>query len=534
MSTFHGHGAFGRAHLAGWIPSVTDNKSMFDPLTTSATSLQELLTTGELTSVRIVNEYYRQILAYNGYLKAVYQLAPGAVDRAQALDNMRRNGNLLGPLHGIPILLKDNIGTDPTMQMDNTGGSLALVGSTVVENAPIVDRLLEAGAIILGKTTLSELMWFKGTGINSGWSALHGQSQNPYIVGGVAESDGVGGHSSPGGSSSGSAIAVAAGFAPMAIGTETDGSLISPSTRQSLYTIKPSLGTIPNKGIIPVCQHLDVAGPICTTVKDTADLLTVIMGNGKPDVPSGGYASAMKGEAGWNDLRIGTLDPEKFRDDESLQTRRPEAIEQIKAATLRGYDRLKTLAAEYHYDVNLRLDKDFDYEGANALSELMVADFRSDFDTYMRGTQGGSISSAKELAEWNRAHASQALPPEFPNQTLIERSVASNDVSDRRERLMAHIAEVGQSLPDTLDSYGINVIIGPADSRLSKYSAATGFPLCSLPLGYIDFNGRPIGLTAIARSEVTLITLMSAFETSFPSRKPPSAFLNEAIKSNSN
>lgn len=115
----------------------------------------------------------------------------------------------------------------------------------------------------------------------------------------------------------------------MAIGTETEGSLISPSTRQSLYTVKPALGSVPNEGIMPVSVHLDVAGPMCTTVQDTADLLTVLMGDNKPDVPLGGYAAAMKGAAGWAELRIGALDPETFRYDASLQTPIPEAIEQI-------------------------------------------------------------------------------------------------------------------------------------------------------------------------------------------------------------
>ncbi|KAI0114163.1 amidase family protein [Nemania sp. FL0031] len=531
MSVSYGHGAFGEAHLAGWIPSITDDESLFDPLTTSGSRLQELLASGELTSMQIVNQYYRQILTYNGYLKAVYQLAPGALDRAKALDKMRADGEILGPLHGIPVLLKDNIGTKPAMQMDSTGCNLALVGSTAIKNAPIVDSLVAAGAIILGKTTLSELMWFKGTGgIPCGWSALHGQSQNPYIGGGVVNSDGTVGHSSPGGSSSGSSIAVAAGFAPMAIGTETEGSLVSPATRQSLYTIKASLGVIPNEGIIPINRHLDVPGPLCTTVKDTVDLFTVLVGNGKSGVPSGTYTDAMKGEAGWGELRIGTLDPDKFRYDESIQTRIPEAVEQIKDVTLRGYKRLEALAAEYHHYVDLRPASDFEYEGSNAIFDLLVAEFESDFDAYMRGTQGAAVSSLKELAQWNKDHADKALPPEYPNQMYIERSIAPNKDPSRLERLRAHIAEVGRSLLDTFDNHGINVIIGPADSEISKFSAATGCPLCSLPLGYIGFNGRPIGLMAMARSEVTLITLMSAFETSFRPRKPPSAFLSKAVR----
>ncbi|OCK87040.1 amidase family protein [Cenococcum geophilum 1.58] len=522
MDINSGAGTFGKAHLAGWIPSVTDDAPRFDPRTTSAAALQELLSSGKIKSVQILNEYYRQILAYNDYLKAVYQLAPGAITRAKELDALRASGNVLSPLHGIPVLLKDNIGTDPSFGMDNTGGNLALVGSFAAKNAPIVDRLIAAGAIILGKTTLSV-----STGVRCGWSALHGQSQNPYIKGGIDMSDGVSGHSSPGGSSSGSAIAVAAGLAPMAIGTETEGSLNAPSTRHSLYTVKPTLGSVPNEGIIPISFHLDTAGPMCSTVKDTANLLTVLMANGRPDVPQGGYITAMKGADGWKELRVGVLDPEKFRYNEELQTPVPEAIEQIKETTLKGYERIKGFSKEYHYDVSLRLDNDFDYEGANSLIDLMVADFEPDLDKYLSGTQNSKVSTTKELAAWNKAHAHLVLPPEYPNQEEIERAIAFDQLSNRREKLMAHITEVGKSLPETLEKYNIDVIIGPSDSWFSRYSAATGFTLCTLPLGRIDYNGRPIGLTAIARSEVTLVTLMSAHEATFPAREPPTAFLCE-------
>ncbi|KAF2833419.1 amidase signature enzyme [Ophiobolus disseminans] len=427
----------------------------------------------------------------------------------------------IGPLHGVPVLLKDNVGTEPSMRMENTGGNLALSTSTAIENAPIVDRLLDAGAIILGKTTLSEMMYFKGPGIWCGWSALHGQSLNPYFKGGIDMKDGPGGHSSPGGFSSGSGIAVAAGWAPMAIGTETEGSLNSPSARQSLYTIKPTLGTVPNAGILPVSYYLDVAGPMCSCVQYTADLLTALMGNDKHDGPEGGYVMATKGADGCKELRIGALAPEKFRHNLSFQTPNLEAIEQIRVANLKGYDRIQQVANGYHYDVSLRLDMDFDFEGSNPFLEVMEADLEPDLDEYLANTQGSSITSTKKLAAWDEAHSDVALTPDF-----ITRSIASERSSNRREKLMQHILKVGKSLPDTLEKYNIDVVIGPSDSGFTKYSATTGFPLCTLPLGYIAYNGRPIGLTAMARSESTLVTSMGAFEATFPARQAPVAFLS--------
>ncbi|CAI6285809.1 unnamed protein product [Periconia digitata] len=518
--------AKGRAQLTGWIPTLPkDTAPLFDSLTSSAGALQFRLHSGELTSVQILREYYRQILSFNGYLRAIHQLAPGAMARAEHLDQLRREGFVLGPLHGIPVLLKDNIGTDGSFEMDTTAGSPALVASIPRRNSPIVDQLVDAGAIILGKATLSELNWFKGHKVSSGWSSLCGQGQNPYVMGGYDRSDGISGHSGPGGSSSGSCIAVAAGLAPISIGTDTEGSINCPATRNSLYSIKPSRGSVSNELIVPISSYLDVAGPIGTTTEDIANLLTVLVGSNRPDVPSGGYLTAMRGADGWEELSVGVLDPEKWRYDGSIQTENPSAIQDIKRITLEAYDRIRCLAKSYHFDVSLRHDRDFNYEGGNGIVEIMIADFERDFDRYLEDTINTKVQSVKELLQWNYANEHIALPAENPGQESLEEALSFPRSTDRREKLLKHIKEVGQSFPDTLEKYSIDVIIGPGDSWFTKYSAATGFPNCSLPIGYIDFRGRPVGLTAIARSEVTLIKLMSAHEASFPARKPPSAFL---------
>ncbi|KAF2727125.1 amidase family protein [Polyplosphaeria fusca] len=525
MAVDFGVGTFGLAHIAGWVPHITNQPPLFDPLTTTAMTLQRMLNAGAITSVQILNIYYRQILEYNAYLKAVYQLAPNALERAAELDRLRSNGVLLGMLHGIPVLLKDNIGTEPSLGMNTTACTPALVRSIATNNSPVVDRLIAAGVIIMGKVTLSEMMWYKGLGVRVGWSSLCGQAQNPYIEGGIDKSDGISGHSSPGGSSSGPAIAVAAGFAPLAVGTETEGSINCPATRNSLYAVKPTLGVVPNKGIVPISFHLDTAGPMAKSAEDIASLLTVMIGNDRPDASFGGYITFLKGADGWNDLRVGLLDPDKWRYDKRLQTPAPVAIQQIRNATWEAYSRIASLARSCRMNVPLRPDEDFDFEGSNGIIELMITDFAPDFDKYLKGTIGSNVRDTEELLAWNAQHSNLVLPPEYPSQESIEQAVAFDKSSDRRGRILAHISEVGKSLPDTLDKYDIDVIIGPADSWITKYSAATGHPHCSLPTGYIEYNGRPVGLTAIARSEATLITLMSAHEASFPQRRPPSAFL---------
>lgn len=229
----------------------------------------------------------------------------------------------------------------------------------------------------------------------------------------------------------------------MAIGTETQGSLNLPSTLQSLYTIKPTLGSIPNAGIMPISCHLDTAGPMCTCVQDTVDLLAVLMGINKAGGPHIGFAAAMKGSEGWKDLRIGTLDPEKFRYTEPLQTHDTDAIEQIVsitpgcnnyladlwAAEISNYGGLRTYQAARER-VSLRRELEARQRlrvrgfglsqrtngyvsctfGCPRSNHLPVADFATDFDGYLAGTQGSSISSAKELAAWNEAHADVVLP----------------------------------------------------------------------------------------------------------------------------
>ncbi|KID83450.1 amidase family protein [Metarhizium guizhouense ARSEF 977] len=194
---------------------------------------------------------------------------------------------------------------------------------------------------------------------------------------------------------------------------------------------------------------------------------------------------ALKGLEGWKEIRVGSLDPDIFRYDESFQNLVPEAIDQIKSAALQGYERIRRPAGVDHPDVTLRPTSDFNFAKGNLFVEVMVADFQSDLKKYLEGTQNSVMRSAKDLAAWNTAHAELALPPADPNQTSIDRSIAFDKSSDIWQRSMERIRKVEQNFPDTLEKYDINVIIGPSDSWFSQYSAATGYqyPLCSLPLG---------------------------------------------------
>ncbi|KAL8746982.1 MAG: hypothetical protein Q9190_001061 [Brigantiaea leucoxantha] len=445
-----------KERLLGWVPQFEDlceHVSSFNTLTATVQSLQEELSSGRLQSTQIVEEYQRSTCLYNGWLGAVYQLAPGAVDRARELDTLRLQGNLIGPLHGIPILVKDNIATPKELEMGTTGGAVALIGSEP-EGAVVVDK---------------ELNYYKGKNIPCAWSAAAGQAQSTYVHGGLDRTDSIGGHSNPLGSSSGCAIAVSAGLAPIAVGTETDGSLVTPSTRASLYTVKPTHGLINTSCIIPTSERYDTAGPMGKTVRDVANLLDVLVDYNKTEVPQDGYASAMT--TTWNDIKVGTLDPEKWRMSDAFVKPVPEATKQI----------------VFGIDLPLRPLSDFEFEGRNATQTLM----------------------------------------QYLNQLLLEQGLDFPDSVEAREKPLAHSKAVAMSFDETIEKYDIDVIIAPDDCMLSTYSAAGEFPIATLPISCLDFNGRPVGLLVAAprHKEWLLIKVMSAWEATFPGRKEPEEFL---------
>lgn len=516
-----------RERLAGWVPHFTDlaqHSPSFSTLTATVQTLQEALSSGHLRSTQLVEEYQRSICLHNEWLGAVYQLAPGAMDRASEMDALRQDGTILGALHGIPILFKDNIATSEALSMETTAGAVALIGSRP-NGAPIIDKLLEAGAIVFGKTTLSELGYHKGNNIRCAWSAAAGQAQSAYVHGGLDWNDGLGGHSNPLGSSSGSCIAISAGLAPIALGTETMGSLTTPAIRASVYIIKPTHGLVNQANIVPITARYDTAGPIGKTAKDIADLLDILVDHSKTSVPDGGYASAMVSD--WTDIKVGTLDPEKWRWPDTFVKPVPEATKQILDDTRVAYAKIKSLAKSFHDNVPLHLLSDFEYDGKDAAQTLMSADLKDNMDNYLGSLKEGKVKCLQELVDWNFAHAEEALTEEYPNQELLEQGLTFGDSVETREKLTAHSKAVAENFDEMIEKYDIDVIIAPGDCMLSEYAAAGGFPIGTLPMSYLVFNGRPAGLLVAAQrhKDSTLIKVMSAWEATFNPRKEPTEFL---------
>jgi amidase len=293
---------------------VTMSMYEFDPMVATASELSELLEAGVLTSVEIVHTYITQIEQHNRrgrQLRALISVAPKhqLLAIAQYLDNERADGKIRGPLHGIPVVLKDNIMTDIRLGMDTTVGSYAFVGARPKKNATIVDRMIRKGMIIIGKANMTEFCGLKTPLMPPGWSAVGGQCQSPFVSRHIAKGKLRWELSAPGGSSTGSAVSVAAGFSTVAVGTDTIGSLITPANRASLYAMKPTPGEVPLDGIFALSNTFDAPGGMAKSATDLVNLMNTIMLPSDYEDEDKSPTWEFKIRKDWDHLRIGFAEP---------------------------------------------------------------------------------------------------------------------------------------------------------------------------------------------------------------------------------
>ncbi|KAH6627864.1 amidase signature domain-containing protein [Chaetomium tenue] len=499
-----------------------------DLLTATVDDIQRLLSTSSgLTSRQLVFLSLAQIQRHDEYLRAVISTSPEnkLLHRAQLLDDERKAGVVRGPLHGIPVLLKDNIATKPATGLDTTAGSFALIDSKPRENAVLVDKLLDAGAILLGKASLS----------------------SPYVRGGILLDDTFAGHSNPGGSSSGPAIGVAAGYAPFSIGTETFGSLMLPAGRAALFSLKPSRGIVSTVGIVPISRFSDAPGPMTKTPKNLALVMDVLVDKSKTQVPEGGYISRVTGS--WKGLRIGTLDPEVWNfGTHSRKILDPSMEQQLNDQVRAAYTEIEKHVDVFRNNIPMPLSSTLDLDGEPCLMQIFEKDFQGEFEAYLKLCDTPKVKTLGELIQFNRDHADKELPPGNSNQEVLETCYNTNITEQQYHRCIAHVEEYGRELglDAIMEKYNLNIIIGPLECDLGNFAASAGtasplairepwapkkltrglragYPIASMPLGYLDYNGRPHGLGAVARAheDGLLIQLQSAFEKTFPRRRPP-------------
>ncbi|KAL9565717.1 hypothetical protein ACKAV7_009899 [Fusarium commune] len=520
------------ANLRQMAPFLSQSRTLPDLLTVDAKTLASGLTNGHFTSVDLVEKSLEMIQKHDSYLHAMLSMVPKDQlrQRAEALDKERKDGKVRGSLHGIPIVIKDNIATVPELGMETTCGSWALDGMTPTANADLVDKLIQAGLIIIGKATLSEWAYYRSNDLPSGWSGKGGQCQSAYVRGGIDPEDSNNGHSvssrdsphpiltvqNPSGSSTGSAVAVSAGYAPLSIGTETDGSLVSPASRAALYTIKPSIGRVSQSGIIPISHTMDSAGPMAKTPDDLAALLDVISGTNEFATLGGS----------WDGLSIATVDFKKWWPGEDYLKPVESATKQMHADIQAAYDKIEELAKKYVGDVPLSPPSEcFMLDGKDSEDVIMMADFKHDLNKYLESAENSKIHSLKDLIEFNKAHRELEMPPGYDDQGLLIDAQESDISAEDYEKNLSHLRKVARD--DGLDrifkEYDVDVIVGSSDTAIKAFASGSGYPVGNVPLGYLDFNGRPFGLAVLAakNQEARILKFMNAWEGTFGPRKAP-------------
>lgn len=515
-------------------PVATPVSSDLPPIEhASVGQLRQALDTRRLSVGELVGACIARIERMDGGnlgLGAVIELNPEAREIAQARDRELAAGRLRGPLHGIPILVKDLFATAD--RMATTAGSLALLDNAVTRDAFIVGRLRAAGAIILGKANMTEWSNFQGSVQTSGWSTRGGQTRNPYQL-----------DMSPWGSSSGSAVAVAAGYAPLALGVETDGSLVCPASATAVVGLKPTVGLTSRAGVIPISFTQDSPGQMARTVEDLAYLLTAIAGR-DPEDPANGDLGWTAPAAQFPEISVpspGTVDYTRYLDPAGLRGARIGVARNVftDAEASAIVDSVLPLLRSAGAEIIDPASIPSAGELGPGLTEYAVtlSEFPYSLERYLAlYTPGGPISSLADIVRFNEAHAGEALA--VFDQAVFYQALESAPVWDTSyaETVRSNLALAReQGLDAVLDEYDLDALIAPTTGAptpispggddfpgaCSQVSAIAGYPILNVPVGYV--GGLPVGMSFMGRafSEPTLLKLAYAFEQIHPVRYPP-------------
>jgi amidase len=499
-------------------PATTGHEFALDEA--DVATLQQRMASGALTAHAIVQQYLDRIAAIDKHgpaINAVIELNPDALRIADGLDAERKAGKLRGPLHGIPVLIKDNI--DTADRMHTTAGSLALAGSIAERDSTVAANLRAAGAVILGKTNLSEWANFRSSRSSSGWSGRGGLTRNPYAL-----------DRSACGSSSGTGAAIAANLAVVGVGTETDGSITCPSSVNGLVGIKPTLGLVSRAGIVPIAHSQDTAGPMARTVADAAVLLAALAGADERDPPSvdgakhrSDYAKALDAGA-LRGTRLGVV--------RKLAGFSPD----VDALFEQDIAALKAAGATIIDPVELPNQGKYD-EG-----ELLVLqyEFKHDLDAYLAALPAATNAprSLRELLAFDERERAREMP--WFDQDLFEKSQARGPLTEKayREALARGKSLAGRNGIDAaLKKHSVDALIAPTGGPAwsidlvngdhfvgggsTTAPAVAGYPHVTVPAGFV--HELPIGLSFIgtAWSEGKLIGYAYAFEQATHARRPP-------------
>ena len=497
----------------------------FDLEELTITDLQQGLQSGKYTSRELVEKYSDRITDIDKKgpgLYSVIEMNPDAERIAVALDRERKEKGPRSPLHGIPILIKDNIDTQDRMM--TTAGSLALVGAKPQRDAFVAQRLRDAGALILGKTNLSEWANFRSTKSSSGWSGRGGQTRNPYVL-----------ERNPCGSSSGSGAAVAANLCAAAVGTETDGSVVCPSSANSLVGIKPTVGLVSRAGIIPISHSQDTAGPMARTVSDAAILLGAMTG----------------------------IDP---RDEATNESRGKSVADYTQFLDKDGLRGIRLGIARKHFGFNERVDKlmndllaemkklgavlvdpaDIPTTGKfdDSEFEVLLYEFKADLNKYLAGLgPTAPVRSLKDVIAFNEKNSAREMP--YFGQDIMTKAEAKGPLTSKPYLAALrknHLLTRAQGIDAVMKKNRLDALVAPTGGPpwptdwingdhftggYSSASAVAGYPHITVPAGYVF--GLPVGISFFggSYSEPKLIKIAYAFEQATKVRRPPQ-FLSTA------
>jgi amidase len=480
--------------------------------------LQRLMASGQLTAHQLVQMYLERIDALDQKgptLRSILQINPQALMIAEALDNERRTKGPRGPLHGMPILLKDNI---DTVDMMTTAGSLALIGPHPPQDATVTRKLRDVGAVILGKANMTEWANFRSTRASSGWSGRGRQGLNPYVL-----------DRTPCGSSSGSAQAVSANLVTASLGTETNGSIMCPSSVCGVVGIKPTVGLTSRAGVIPISHTQDTVGPICRTVADAAAVLSALTGVDPRDPATGDSEGHV------------SKDYTQFLDPHGLKGARLGIVRQYFGINEHA-DRIVLPLINVMRDLGAAIVDPANFANVAAFPgaqrQVFEYEFKADLNLYLASRPDLPVRTLEEVIAFNNAHIAEEMP--YFQQELFIASQARGPLTDQEyldalalnfrisrtegiDEVMDRLELDALCAPTRSPAWAIDVVSGDRGFIGSSTPAAlAGYPLITVPAGYA-FGELPVGMTFMGRrwSEPTLIKIAFAFEQATKARRPP-------------
>ncbi|KAL3730864.1 hypothetical protein ACJRO7_027827 [Eucalyptus globulus] len=476
----------------------------------SISDIQLAFKQNQLTSEQLTEFYLGEIHRLNPVLRGVIEVNPDALHQACKADWKRKakpNGSL-PVLHGIPILLKDTIGTKD--KLNTTAGSFALLGSVVAHDAGVVARLRKAGAVILGKASLSEWANIRSSKAPVGWSARGGQGKNPYVL-----------SATPCGSSSGPAISVAANMVAVSLGTETDGSILCPASFNSVVGIKPTVGLTSRAGVVPVTPRQDTIGPLCRTVSDAVYVLDAIVGYDHNDgatreaskyIPRGGYRQFLKAQ-GLQRKRLGIV-----RDPFFNFTNKPD-----QALAFQNHFQTLRHAGAGLVD-NLKIDNIDIILNSVASGEAIatLAELKINLNAYLKALVVSPVRSLADVIAFNQNNSKLELTDQI-GQDIFLASEATNGIGNAEKSALSSLANLSRNgFEKLMKQYNLDAIVTPG-FEVAPVLAIGGFPAISVPAGY-DNKGVPFAICfgGLKGSEPKLIEIAYSFEQATKVRKPPS------------